>query len=124
VINLIYRALDGNGDFTMGKTAKTYVSGVYAVAQAVQTRLLLLQGEWWEDTADGLPLFQQILNQPGSDKQLSAIDLLIKDRILGTAGVRNIASYNRTYVNRRYSFDCIINTIYGQTSVVSTLGVS
>jgi hypothetical protein len=120
---LLYRALDNNGDFILGKTVNTYVTGVYAVAQAVKTRLLLLQGEWWEDTADGLPLFQQILGQSGSEKHLDAIDLLIKSRILGTAGVKTIASFSRNYENRNYSFSCVLDTIYGQTLVSSTLGV-
>jgi hypothetical protein len=123
VIKLVYRALDPNGDYTMGKSGKTPVSGVYAVAQAVQTRLLLLQGEWWEDTSDGLPLFQTILTMGGSEKQLQATDLIIKNRILGTAGVTSIASFSRQLTNRIYSFSCTINTIYGQTSATSALGV-
>jgi hypothetical protein len=108
----------------MGKSTKTLVAGVYAVAQAVQTRLLLLQGEWWEDTSDGLPLFQTILTMGGSEKQLQATDLIIKNRILGTVGVISIVSFSRQFANRIYSFSCVLNTIYGQATVNSTLGVT
>ena len=112
-----YRSLDVNGDYVFGKNAQSYLSGTLAVAQAIQTRLKLLQGEWWEDTSDGFPLFQNILGQPGTPENLAAIDLLIKDRISETQDVTSIASFTSTYINRQYTATATINTKYGNSSV-------
>ena len=49
-----YRILDENGDYTLGQNSMK--KDKEAVAQAIQTRLGLLYGQWWENTEDGLPL--------------------------------------------------------------------
>ena len=49
-----YRRLDANGDMTFGRGAESFAQGVEAVRQAIETRLRLLRGEWWERPADGL----------------------------------------------------------------------
>ncbi|WP_199242630.1 hypothetical protein [Desulfosporosinus fructosivorans] len=91
-----------------------------AVAQAIKTSLLLLRGEWWEDTGDGLPLFQNILGQSGTQEHLTSTDLLIKDRILSTQGVSQIQSFQSSYANRRYNVEnCTVLTNTGQTVTVT-----
>lgn len=115
---MLYRQLDNNGDYSFGKNMQNFIIDAEAVAQAVKTRLLLLKEEWWEDTGEGLPLFQSILGQSGTEEHLVAADLLIRERIIGTTGVANIASFNRTYENRQYAISCTITTTTGQTATV------
>lgn len=94
-----------------------------AVAQAVKTNLLLLQGEWWEDTSQGLPFFQSIVGQSGTPDHLSAADLLIKERILSTQGVASIQGFQSSYANRNYTIQNVtVTTTAGQT--ISLSGVT
>jgi len=90
-----------NGDYSFGRNNGDFLTGIDAVSQAIRTRLLLLKGEWWEDTEQGLPLFQSILGQ----YETQPIDLLVQD----------------TYKNRTYSVSCTVDTKYGQAYLEVTL---
>lgn len=116
-----YRKLDVNGDYSFGRGGQDFHSGTMAVAQAVKTRLLLLQGEWWEDLDNGLPLFQNILGASGSPDSLNGIDLLIQERITETPGVKTLSNYSRTFEDRTLSLSCSIETIYGDAEIEITL---
>jgi hypothetical protein len=117
-----YRRLDSDNDYSVGQGRQNFLIGVEAVAQAVYTRLKLLQEEWWEDQEDGLPLFQQILGKFGQNGNKDAVDLLVRSRILGTTGVTGINSFSSTYTasTRQYSFSCEIETEYGTTAITTT----
>jgi hypothetical protein len=90
-----------------------FYSGTEAVAQAIYTSLKLLQGEWWEDTSTGFPLFQSILGQPGTPDHQNAVDMLVQEAILNVQGVQSISNYSSVYVNRKYTFNAGVQTIYG-----------
>ena len=112
-----YRALGENGDSTFG--GRKFLTGKEAVAQAIITRLRLLYGEWWENTADGLPLFQQILGAYGGDAVRDAVDLIISDRIQGTRHVAALVKYESNFDpnTRHYSAHCIVNTDFGEVAL-------
>ena len=117
-----YRALDFNGDYTMGNM-QVFLTDTDAVAQTIKTNLLLLKNEWWEDQSEGMPLFQSILGRSGMPNNLKATDLIIRERILSTQGVSEILSFQSSYVGRQYTVgNCVVKTIYGQT--VTVTGVS
>jgi len=118
VIIMIYRVLDSNGDYSFGKGSQDFLADAAAVAQAIKTNILLLQGEWWENIGEGLPLFQSILGQSGTTEHLKAVDAIIRDRISSTKGVSSIQNFSSTYENRRYSFSCTVTTTVGQTATV------
>ena len=109
-----YRRLTSNGDYVFGQGGLDYLSDADAAAQAVQTKLKLLLGEWWEDTQDGLPLFQQILLQRATQEGIQTVDLLIKQRILEVAEVTNIQIIKSGVKDRQYQADVVIETIYGE----------
>jgi hypothetical protein len=113
---LKYRKLD-KGDYSFGHNANDFVSGTLAVSQAIKTNLLLLYGEWWEDTDKGLPLFQSILGQPGTPENMQATDLLVQGVISSTSGVISIKDFTSAYDNRAYSLTCTVETQYGDASV-------
>lgn len=115
-----YRKLDAYGDYSFGKSMQDFIIDADAVGQAVKTNLLLLRGEWWEDTTNGLPLFQNIIGQSGTQEHLTATDLLIKTRIIATKGVSNIQDFHSSYENRRYTIErCTVLTNNGQVVTVS-----
>jgi len=99
---LRYRKLDANGDMIFGGNSNDFYTDADAVGQAVYTSLKLLQGEWWEDTSQGLPLFQNILGLSGSPNHIHAVDMLIQEVILDVQGVVQITSFSSSYVDRKY----------------------
>ena len=115
-----YRKLDANGDYTLGNQAAFYVNQPEAVAQAVLTRLKLWTGEWFLNTTDGTPWMQEIL---GKRRVSVNPDAAIKQRILGTQGVKEITDYASSFDgnSRTLSVSCSLNTIYGTTTLSVTL---
>ena len=120
-----YRRHTSSGDYSFGQGGLEYLSGQSAVAQAVKTKLRLLTGEWWEDTEDGLPLFQRILLTRGTEDGLALVDLIVKDRIMDTPHVRQVTSYQSRFdrEKRQYSADIVIDTEYGRTFLTYETGV-
>ena len=114
-----YRSLDETGDYTFGKN--DFKTGKEAVAQAIQTRISLLYGQWWENVEDGLLLFENILGVSGSHQE--SIDMLLTERILNTKHVKEIKRYESTFVNRIYTAVCVVETVYGEVSVEIGKGV-
>ena len=108
-----YRKLN-NGDYVLGSKTNNFLFNNDAVVQAIKTSLLLLKGEWWEDIEIGLPLFQNILGQPGTEENMQAIDLIVRNRISNVEGVIDVKNYIGTYNNsREYKIECQVETIYG-----------
>ena len=101
-----YRTLDEQGDYTLGQNSMK--QNKEAVAQAIKTRLGLLYGQWWENTEDGLPLFEKILGAYGDNKEM--IDILISERIAQTKDVKEIKSYQSSF--QIYCKLCCRNSIW------------
>lgn len=113
------RILSPTGDYTFGQGASEFlINTPAAVAQAVQTRLQLAQGEWYLDRDEGTPYSTEILGENTQD----LYDQAIRERILGTPGVMAIVNY-ASYLDseRQLTVSCTINTIYGTTTVQQTL---
>jgi hypothetical protein len=111
-----YRMLDENGDYTFGQgLLNFYIDSPQAVAQAVQTTLLLWQGEWYLNVNEGTPYMQGIL---GKNSQATA-DATIRSIILGVQGVVSLTNYSSTINSqtRSYSATGTLNTIYGMTQL-------
>jgi len=108
-----YRQLGPNND----PVWSSYLSGAAAVAQAILTRLLLFEGEWWESTTDGTPWFQQML---GTGLPPAQISLLIQNRILTTPYVTSITNlafdFNRAA--RSFALSASVQTAFGPTTVI------
>jgi len=117
-----YRALAESGDSTFGR--QLFLTAREAVAQAIVTRLRLLYGEWWENTADGLPLFEQILGAYGGEAAREAVDLIISERIQGTTNVTRLVSYASTFdvQTREYDAQCVVDTAFGELELRMTQG--
>ena len=116
---IIHRRLDENHDPQRGQGKANFLIDADAVAQAVLTRLLLFQGEWWESTLEGLPLWQEILGQPGGQMGLARITLLLQQRILGTPYVQAITALESSFdsSNRTINFYAEVKTRFGMIAI-------
>jgi hypothetical protein len=115
-----YRRLSASGDYMFGRGgANFWVNEPGAVAQAILTRLKLLQGEWFLDSTAGTPYATSIL---GTGK--SALrDLAIQQEILQTNGAQSIDQYSSEFdpIKRLFSVQATVTTIFGQTQVQTSL---
>lgn len=115
-----YRAQDVNGDYVVGRGAADFFVNIpAAVAQAVKTRLLLEQGEWFLDVTEGTPYSTAILGE--GTRPL--YDNAIRERILDTQGVTEIVDYFSKLdpVTRALTVTATISTIYGATTITEIL---
>ncbi|HXR75142.1 MAG TPA: hypothetical protein VN737_04145 [Bryobacteraceae bacterium] len=110
------RKLDANGDPMRGAGLANFVTDIDAVAQIIRTRLLLLQGEWFLNTSEGLPLFQKLL---GHSTTVRAVALVLRERILGTPYVTGINSLSVEYAaaGRNFTFTANVQTQFGTVSI-------
>lgn len=114
-----YRILSDTRDYVFGAGSSEFlVNSPEAVGQAVLTRLLLMQGEWFLDTSEGTPYSTQIL---GTGTQ-ALYDQAIQQRILGTPDVLRIDSYASVLDDQRnLTVSCTITTQFGQTQIQTVL---
>lgn len=114
-----YFRLDSQGDMTFGFGDQDFVNDTDAVKQAIKTRLELYLGTFWRDLEDGLPMFQQILAQPGSQEHITLIDNIIKDRVLGTQDVTSIVTFNSAFNpnTRQYTAEIFAQSSYSTTPI-------
>lgn len=112
-----YRPLDEDGDYTVD--VPFLQDSPACVGQAILTRLLLYQGEWFLDTTDGTPWFQKIL---GRQYNLDP-NTFVKQRILGTPNVTLIVSFSSFFSTsvRNFTMTATVATAFGQSTV--TVGV-
>lgn len=112
-----YRKLSPDGDYQFGNGAADFwVDQPEAVAQAVQTRLGLWQGDWFLDTTEGMTWKTEVLGVRTANTR----DPAIRRRVLGTAGVKAIMAYssNLNRDTRAFSVDTLkLDTIYGPVTV-------
>lgn len=118
-MSMKYRRLDKNWDCCFGRNKSDFLTDLDAVAQAIKSRLRLLYSEWWENTEDGLPLWEQIIGVPGSPNNKDAIDIIISKRIAETIDVISVLVFSSTYENRKYTFECLVATKYGELTVTN-----
>ena len=65
---------------------------------------ILLQswlGDWFMDTTYGVPWEQRIIAKKQASK--AATDLILQQKVLSDAGVKEIISWDSTFVNRKYT---------------------
>jgi hypothetical protein len=107
------RALDVNHDPIYGNGQNNFLNDIQAVAQIIQTTLLLFEGEWWADLTAGVPMFQSILGSSNA-RNNEAITLALQNAILSVDFVTGVQDIVTTYsTNRKFTFNCIAETTFG-----------
>ena len=111
-----YRKLTSTGDYTFGKGLGNLLSNSSeTVAQAVQTALALIQGEWFINTFAGVPYGTRVFGAGTKARY----DLVLQSAILDVPGVSRIVNYSSSVDarTRRASVSCTVDTIYGTTTI-------
>lgn len=114
VPTITVRQLDPNWDPMRGAGAINYLSDTNAVAQITASRLKFLQQEWFENIVDGTPLFQNLL---GQGITMPALELILRQRILGTPYVTGINFFSLSYVPRSFNFNASVQSAFGEFTV-------
>jgi hypothetical protein len=90
------------------------------VAQTLATRLKFWQGEWWLDTALGVPYLEFVLIK---NPDLATIKTIVTSVILETTGVSELLTYSADFnvSTRTYTanFEVLLTTGETQTIEVS-----
>jgi len=113
-----------NGEPQFGQGRQDFLQGIYAVGQAIETRLKLYTGEWWEDLNDGLPLWTQIMGKTGSNTE--RFNAIITNRILGTKLnntklISSMISVTSVWDSslRKYTYNGKAKSIYGFITITN-----
>lgn len=116
---ITYRSLGPYGDPLWGQGKANLLSDVYAVAQAVRTRLKLFTNEWWADLSDGTPMFQSILATSGDKRNVDQVMLILRQRIMDSPYVTGVSNAVATFdaPNRFLSFSAAVETQFGQLTI-------
>jgi hypothetical protein len=116
-----YRKLTATGDYSFGHSqGDFYINQPECVAQSIQTRLQLNQGDWFLDTSAGVPWRTKILGKTNNNVSPRTRDLILKTVLLGTTGlaVNNpLVSFTSTQVKRSLSIAATVNTIYTEDPI-------
>lgn len=110
------RKMDSGGDRVFGRGRLDFLAdSAEAVALLVKARLGLWTGEWFLDVTEGTQWIDGILGH----NTRATRDAVIRERILGTPGVRALLSYSSSLVSRRLSVTTTIDTIFGPATVAA-----
>lgn len=105
-----------NGPLTKEFTTQPFTQ---TVAQRLKIRLLTFAGEYFWDTTYGVPYFQRLLGRKQSSK--SVIDLIFNQKILEEVGVKEIVTFDSTFINRVYSLTFSVRVVDGSISQPITI---
>ena len=84
------------------------------VGQRLKIRLQTFLGEWFINTVYGVPYWQRLLGIKQTSK--AAADLIFQQEILKEEGVKEIVSFESTFVNRKYSLVFKVRVVTGEVS--------
>jgi hypothetical protein len=120
------RRLDANHDPVYGGGRDSFLVDIYAVAQLIDTTLLLLQGEWWANLDAGFPLFQRVIGIQGIGNSPQIAALIIQQTILGVPYVTGMSDAALKYdpLTRTFSYFAIVYTQFGTVQTTFIPGSS
>ena len=111
---MICRPTDAYRDMAPVSFKSDMLSGADAINKAIQSRLGMLYGEWWEDETLGfqVPAF---LMEGIRDRQVDMLVDYIVSYIVETKGVTSINSQDYSLEGHDLSVDVSVNTTEGGT---------
>lgn len=100
-----------NGPLLASDTTQTPV-------EVTGQRLLILlrtwMNDWFMDTTYGVPWEQRIIAKKQTSK--ASTDLILQQKVLSDAGVKEIVSWDSTFVNRKYTLTFQVKVVDGTVS--------
>lgn len=109
--NVVWFGSIGTNDEGKKIVANDFAKQQEAVAQSLTQNLLVLQYELWYDIYAGLPLYDKI-------KSKVEVDAIVARIILSNSNVLEIIRFKSDAVNRKYTCNVQILTIFGSTDII------
>lgn len=109
---MIFRSLDGEGDWNFGKGKESYLTDNNAIAMNIQTRLLSFFRDCWFDPDAGIDWLRLL----GSKSTEQEIILNIRGTILQSYGVNRVNSIALQHSGRSVIISYDIDTLFTQNS--------
>lgn len=100
-----------NGPLRKEETTQPFTE---TVGQRLKIRLQTFLGEWFINTVYGVPYWQRLLGIKQTSK--AAADLIFQQEILKEEGVKEIVTFESTFVNRRYSLVFSVRVVTGEVT--------
>lgn len=82
--------IDSNGDIALEKNDVVLLTGKDEIAQVLKQELRVFLGEWFLDTREGVPYYQDILKKA---PDIGRIDAVLKNRILSSPGIVELLEF-------------------------------
>ena len=114
---MLIRPVDASGDILPVLSSSDLLAGPEAVAQLVQDRLSLLQGEWWERPEYGFSILESLQSSRLTEADASALASRITEYIRQTDGVLEVENVRFAVTGRTFSFSCTVRTKEGTAGV-------
>ncbi len=94
------------------------VTGIQEVRQRIQERLRYWRGEWFLNSAEGLPYLTDLL---GSRLDEGLVHTVIREQVLDVADVTGVSNIEITESNRVFTISLDVATIFGSVNLSQTL---
>lgn len=107
---MIIRNLDANGDWTWGSGKGNYLTNNAAIGLNIKTRLLSWVGDCFFDSQAGIDW----TNRLGSKNQRTLLELDLRRVILRSFGVTGIVFLDTVLVDRSFTANYSVNTIFSK----------
>lgn len=106
---MLFRNLDVNGDWEFGAGKESFSSRDRAIALDIRTRLLSWVGDCFFDSDAGIDW----INRLGNKGQEVLLKLDLRRIIIQTEGVTRVEEVETKIVDRTFSAQYTVSTIYG-----------
>lgn len=98
-----------NGPLRLEDTTQSQVE---VTGQRLKILLQSWMEEWFLDTTYGIPWRQRVIAIKQTSK--ASTDLILQQKVLSDAGVKEIVSWDSTFVNRKYSLTFKVKVVSGE----------
>ena len=113
---MLFRTVDADGDMMPIQSADQMSDGAEAVALAVDSRLAMYSGEWWEDENLGFRV-PSFLVYGIREFQLPMLEKYISKYISKTEGVTGVMGIVTEFEGHKFNYACKILTQEGSAEV-------
>lgn len=103
-------AIDSTNDIIIENNDLKLITGVEEVAQVLRQRLRVFRGEWFLDTRQGLPYYEEVLKK---NPNPVTVDSLFKNEILNSPGIIELQSFTLEINGRELSLKFTALTQFG-----------